>query len=245
LFDIILENMDSEDVAKLSIQPNQVKGIEAIEEAKENDEQTSYQNKSHLTKSQIQETSKITSHNPSASYSRINHTSNTNVASQFRPAEGEEEILTSFNKDNSRFSRDSYAEEMVHGEDINCSPDSSIRIPRTSFTHSDAISERQNRFEKDRQSSIHAKADQNMLHAQRGPTELEQVKEELRDSESKHYEYQHESEVYRGSSGYDSMYQPQDTEIIVAEVDSADLDKYGKKAILTFRYGLRPKRNLS
>lgn len=152
--------MHSADFKELQTKRIPSQRIDPIEEARENDEQTSY-NK-NTNKSGVNDNSKSLSYNASASKSKINHTSNKNIQSQFCTPEQDEEILRSFNRENSGYDRSGFEasgfedNKMIDGEDVAYSPDSSIRIPHTSFTDEGVASDRQNRFQNDRMSSIHS-----------------------------------------------------------------------------------------
>lgn len=247
LFKIILENLDNSEFHTLD--PNRTKtnqDIDPIEEAREGDEQTSYQRHSNKSKSQANDYSKISYHTSksnntnktSKSNSKINFTSNKNVVSQFCTPEQNEEILNSFNKhEQDGFDRSELDDhQMMMGEDVNYSPDSSVRIPHTSFTDEGAISERQNRFQQDRLSNIHGKVENKRTTAPKVKRDtqriLESVKEE-RESDSRVYneldnshtiEQFVEEEFKQSVSDRDDI----DTEVIVAEIDSSDLERYGK-----------------
>lgn len=241
LFKIILENMNTADFKELQAKKLASQGIDPIEEARENDEQTSYN--MNTNKSGINDNSKSLSYNASASRSKINHTNNKNIQSQFLTPEQDEEILKSFNRDNSGNNRSGFDasgfedHQMMDGEDVAYSPDSSIRIPHTSFTDEGVVNDRQHRFQNDRMASIHAKQE-NKYNAYSGHVRstngnLESVKEEMRESESRiHYptdsynNFDEFDEEYRGST-----MQHEDTEVIVAEVDSAELERFGKTPV--------------
>jgi hypothetical protein len=158
--------------------------------------------------------------------------------SQFCTPEQNEEILNSFNKhEQDGFDRSELDDhQMMMGEDVNYSPDSSVRIPHTSFTDEGAISERQNRFQQDRLSNIHGKVENKRTTAPKVKRDtqrmLESVKEE-RESDSRVYneldnshtiEQFVEEEFKQSVSDRDDI----DTEVIVAEIDSSDLERYGK-----------------
>lgn len=142
----------------------------------------------------------------------------------------EEEMLGSFNKGGSIYDRSGFEEHnMMMGEDINYSPDSSIQIPRTSFTDDGNINDRQKRFQQDRYSSIHAKQEKRAKKSKDVPaTLLEQVHEEQRESDSKtHFDHEEDFGYIDEFKESYSREEDEDTEIIVAEVDSSDLEKYG------------------
>jgi hypothetical protein len=184
------------------------------------------------SKSAFGDNSKSASYNASASRSKIHFTSKSNMKSDYLTPEQQEdeEMLGSFNKEGSHYDKSGFEEQhMMMGEDINYSPDSSIRIPRTSFTDDGTINDRQKRFQKDRYSSIHAKQEKGNKKTKNVPTtELEQVHEEQRESESKtNFEHEEDFGYIDEFKESFSREEDEDTEIIVAEVDSSDLEKYG------------------
>jgi hypothetical protein len=107
---------------------------------------------------------------------------------------------------------------MIDGEDIDQSPDNSMRMPHsTTITNVHHSSERQDRFIKDRLSSIHQAQEHkfgNYVRRIDQKGDLEEVKEEPRDSESRIYYNKYEEET--------------ETEVVAVELeDSADLARYG------------------
>lgn len=252
LFEIIVENMNSESFAKLqNEQSKKTTSIDPIEEAKENEEMTSYYQNSMKSKKNPGESFKNLSYTNNKSNAKIQFTSNKNIQSEFStPEQKYEEGHASFNKQNESeftnsqmYPKESFQEEeLVMGEDIDYSPDSSVRIPHGSITEQEVMEHRQERFFQDRMSSIHKKDEKQVsgrptraVSIKRNTQHLEAVKEMERESESRLYNegdssqnhyYGIPGEGYR--SGPVTDREEVETEIVAVEVSGSDFDNYSK-----------------
>lgn len=252
LYEIIVENMNSTSFNEIS-GDRANKDIDAIAEAKENDEQTSYNKNSSKGRSKYSENSKVNSVKGSKSNSKISMTGPKGNYSSYLP-EQREEIINSFNKysDGGQNRSDFYHREgfedhqMIDGEDILNSPDSSIKIPHQSIRDDEDMSGKHNRFAQDRyqQNPAYSNISGGILASQvkyGDYRNLESV-QEVNEYDSRQYyngDYSSQMEDFgtpskihkleiEGGDLESRSKQSQDTEVVVAEIDDSEELRYCK-----------------
>ena len=256
LYEIIIENMNSTSFNENN-KSQMNKDIDPIVEAKEKDEQTSFNKNSSNGQSKQSDNSKANSQKLSKSNSRINMTGPKGNHSTFLP-EQREEIINSFNKYSEGgqnrsdfYRRDDFEEhQMIDGEDILNSPDSSIKIPHQSIRDDEDMSGKHYRFAQDRyqqnlkQSNISTGILSSQVKTYNERRDLESV-EEVNEYDSRQYfngDYSSQMEDFgtpskihkleiEGGDLESRSKESQDTEIVVAEVENSSELKYCKNCV--------------
>ena len=258
LYEIIIENMNSTSFND-NYGDHANKDIAPIAEAKENDEQTSFNKNSSKGRSKVSDNSKMNSFKGSKSNSKISMTGPKGNYSSYLP-EQREEIINSFNKytDGGQNRSDFYNREgfedqqMMDGEDILNSPDSSIKMPHQSVRDDEDMSGKHYRFAQDRyqQNPTQSNISSGILSSQVKYSDrrnLESV-QEVNEYDSRQYyngDYSSQMEDFgtpskihkleiEGGDMESRSKESQDTEIVVAEVEDSEELRYCKLLFFSF-----------